>query len=280
MCSYNKINDLWSCENPETLNKDLKGHLGFQGWVMSDWGATHSLSLNAGLDQEMPGSDYFSADKLNAAITNQTINMDTINDSVLRMLTPMFAIGLFDTENNNLLSANVTSVEHRRIARDLSAASHVLLKNEDATLPLSSSKGPLKIAVLGKAAVAPIVSGGGSGAVFASHIESPYNALLNELNIPIDTLSLQCDPRDANENIKIAQWGCQSAPSTSVEQCAQQCAAFGLCEYYTFSGIFIYLLILPLLLLFLLVALLLAVCHSFVVLTMYGKHYSTIFFFL
>lgn len=55
MCSYNKINNVWSCENNETLNIDLKNHLHFNGWVMSDWGATHSVSIDKGLDQEMPG---------------------------------------------------------------------------------------------------------------------------------------------------------------------------------------------------------------------------------
>ena len=58
MCSYNKVNDVWSCENPETLKGDLKSVLGYeQGWVMSDWGATHSTSIMEGLDQEMPGAD-------------------------------------------------------------------------------------------------------------------------------------------------------------------------------------------------------------------------------
>ena len=56
MCSYNRIRRIWSCENPETLQRDLKERLGFEGWVMSDWGATHSTSINAGLDQEMPGA--------------------------------------------------------------------------------------------------------------------------------------------------------------------------------------------------------------------------------
>ena len=51
MCSYNKIRGTWSCENSETLGRDLKKRLGFKGWVMSDWGATHSSSINAGLDQ-------------------------------------------------------------------------------------------------------------------------------------------------------------------------------------------------------------------------------------
>jgi len=60
MCSYNRINGLWSCENPETLARDLKARLGFKGWVMSDWGATHSTSINAGLDQEMPNPNSIS----------------------------------------------------------------------------------------------------------------------------------------------------------------------------------------------------------------------------
>ncbi len=85
MCSYNRINDTYACENEQTLSKDLKGRMGFTGFVMSDWGATHStvkamlisqnpLSLfnyyitkttiliqaaNNGLDMEMPDSQYF-----------------------------------------------------------------------------------------------------------------------------------------------------------------------------------------------------------------------------
>ena len=52
MCSYNKLNDTYSCENNSTLNTDLRDRLGFKGYVMSDWGATHSVSIASGLDQE------------------------------------------------------------------------------------------------------------------------------------------------------------------------------------------------------------------------------------
>jgi beta-glucosidase len=52
MCSYNKINGKWSCENNSTLNTDLRERLGFKGYVMSDWGATHSVSIAQGLEQE------------------------------------------------------------------------------------------------------------------------------------------------------------------------------------------------------------------------------------
>ena len=60
MCSYNKVGGTWACENPDTLLA-LKHTLNFSGWVMSDWGATHSTSINAGLDQEMPGGDFMGA---------------------------------------------------------------------------------------------------------------------------------------------------------------------------------------------------------------------------
>lgn len=77
MCSYNKICQIggemkqcapgaignWSCANHDTLVTDLKGRLGFEGYVMSDWGATHSTSMNEGLDQEMPGAEFM-GDKL------------------------------------------------------------------------------------------------------------------------------------------------------------------------------------------------------------------------
>eukprot|EP00966_Prymnesium_polylepis_P018210 420001-Prymnesium_polylepis.1 len=102
MCSYNKIRSKWSCENPETLKRDLKERLGFDGWVMSDWGATHSASINAGLDQEMPGGSKMTGipddqgicrHELCTAIQNGSVTNATIDDSALRILTPMFRMG-------------------------------------------------------------------------------------------------------------------------------------------------------------------------------------------
>ena len=125
MCSYNKIQagegaeQLWSCENPDTLQRDLKERLGFDGWVMSDWGATHSMSINAGLDQEMPGSKFMNDDNLLSALHNGTITESKLDDSVGRMLRPMFAAGLFDTPApvGANMSANVTSAAHNELSR-------------------------------------------------------------------------------------------------------------------------------------------------------------------
>merc|ERR1712151_1366438 len=67
MCGYNKINGAWSCENPTTLAGNLKKTMGFKGYVMSDWGATHSTSIMAGLDIEMPGAKWMQPDLIKPA---------------------------------------------------------------------------------------------------------------------------------------------------------------------------------------------------------------------
>ena len=100
MCSYNKINagptqhvgddKTWSCENPLTLKRDLKARLNFTGWVMSDWGACHSASIMQGLDQEMPGDKFMSPDAIKARL-GKDITQAAVDESVMRMLTPMFS---------------------------------------------------------------------------------------------------------------------------------------------------------------------------------------------
>ena len=113
MCSYNKIAieefqqapGFWSCENNHTLNTYLRDHLGFKGFVMSDWGATHSMSINQGLDQEMPGNDFMSDENLAAAVQNGTVLEETIDQSVLRILTPFFQVGAFDNPTNGTFSS-------------------------------------------------------------------------------------------------------------------------------------------------------------------------------
>lgn len=146
MCSYNRINGYWSCENSQTLKHDLKETLGFKGWVMSDWGATHSLSINSGLDQEMPFGYYFA--NLTEAVASGSVDISAVDDSVLRILTPMFTVGLFDDVNDNDLKNNVTSEDHSQFARVVSEASQVLLKNDGGVLPLKINE-KLKIAVVG-----------------------------------------------------------------------------------------------------------------------------------
>ena len=145
MCSYNKINGKYSCENPETLKHDLKEVLNFtDGWVMSDWGATHSMSINEGLDQEMAGTiKPWMKKKLAAAVADGTVTMATLDETARRVLTPLFAVGEFDNpvSATGSITANVTSTLHNAIARNLSIASTVLLKNANGTLPINLDTG-------------------------------------------------------------------------------------------------------------------------------------------
>jgi beta-glucosidase len=235
MCSYNKINTLWSCENPTTLQHDLKEVLGFKdGWVMSDWGATHSTSIVEGLDQEMPSGAFF-GDKLKQDVEAGTIPLGAVDDAVARVLTPMFAIGLFDRPaNNNTLENVVTSLAQSDIARDVAAQSMVLLKNIGNLLPFPQQK-PIKIAVMGMGAVAPIVGGGGSGAVFPSHVVTPYQALSSLFEIPGGETTYQCSA-ETESDVGYAQWGCECIPSASVAECCTQCGAYQHCTTWTFKG--------------------------------------------
>ena len=204
---------------------------------MSDWGATHSQSLVAGLDQEMPAYDYFGQtliDNVNAGL----VSMEDIDNSVSRILTQMFKFNVFDVPNNNLITNDVTNQDHVNTARELTAASHVLLKNEGNVLPLSATK-PTKIAIFGQAAVAPIIGGGGSGAVFPKpgSVVTPYQGVLNALGI-VDNNPMvpNCNASDVKQDVGIHQWGCESIPGTSAEDCAGKCAAYLNCNFYTYTG--------------------------------------------
>ena len=134
MCSYNKINHVYSCENPETLQRDLKGIMGFSGFVMSDWGATHSASLLEGLDQEMADSDFMNYENL------KDMPSSKIDESVRRVLSPFDRVGALDLtaeeQAGRSIFNNVTTGEHYEAARTIAANSHVLLKNENEVLPL------------------------------------------------------------------------------------------------------------------------------------------------
>lgn len=192
MCSYNKIRrdgeerglERWSCENEETLQGDLKDRMGFKGWVMSDWGATHSLSINAGLDQEMPGQDFMNNENITRALEQGTVTQQKLDDSARRVLTPLFAVGAFDERNaTGSPDANVTTQAHATLAAQLSAASTVLLKNDRDILPLPHASNKYTVAVIGAEAMGLTVHGGGSGSVVAAHVSKPLSAIRRKLGV-------------------------------------------------------------------------------------------------
>ena len=160
MCSYNLVNTVYACENDPILNGVLKGTFGFQGFVVSDWGATHSTipAANNGLDMEMdivPGSHFGSA--LKTAVQAGQVPMSRLDDMVLRILRSMFKFGIFDhpVPGTSLAqaaayAASVDTPAAAQVARQAAAAGIVLLKNEGGVLPLTG--GGKKIAVIGQPA--------------------------------------------------------------------------------------------------------------------------------
>jgi len=162
MCGYNKVNGDWDCENDYLLNQVLKKDFAFKGWVMSDWGGTHSTTkaIRAGLDQEQPGSGFF-GDPLKRAVEDRDIPIERINDAVHRILRSLFAVGVWDNPANQRRVVDVFKglEDSQRIAEE----AIVLLKNSGNQLPLSTA---LKsIAVIGSHADAGVLSGGGSAQV-------------------------------------------------------------------------------------------------------------------
>ena len=162
MCSYNLVNSTYSCENAHLLTDILKGDWGFEGFVMSDWWATHSTAAAAlaGLDQEQPDDQWFSG--LSQAVKNGQVPQSRIDDMVHRILRAMFEAGLFAYP---LSVTPIDSAGDEAIAQTVEEQGAVLLKNADRQLPLNASA-IKSIAVIGSHADVAVLSGGGSAQVY------------------------------------------------------------------------------------------------------------------
>lgn len=160
MCSYNRINGVYSCENEWLLDEMLRQKWGFDGIVMTDWGAMNDRckALGAGLELEMPASRGERDRRIVAAVKSGELSLETLDRAVARLLA-WIDKGLKDRERTPY-----SKEEHHAFAREAAADCAVLLKNEGTLLPLSSDK---KIAFIGGFAAAPRYQGGGS-----SHINS------------------------------------------------------------------------------------------------------------
>jgi beta-glucosidase len=165
MCSYNRVNGTYACENKFLLTDVLRGDWKFKGFVMSDWGAVHSSeSLVAGLDQQsgeqLDAKRYLSTE-LEKAIAEGRVPGEAVDTAALRILRTIFAHGLADHAVG--APQTIDYAAHAKVARDAAAAGIVLLKNENGMLPLASTA--KRIAVIGARADLGVISGGGSSSV-------------------------------------------------------------------------------------------------------------------
>ncbi|KAK4156122.1 beta-glucosidase cel3A [Chaetomidium leptoderma] len=210
MCSYNKINGTWACENDHVQNGLLKKELGFQGYVVTDWNAQHSTNAAAinGLDMTMPGSDYNGRNvlwgpQLNNAVNGGQVPKSRLDDMAKRILASWYLLGQNSGYPGINIRANVQG-NHKENVRAVARDGIVLLKNDGGMLPL---KKPAKMALVGSAAVVnpqgmnacvdkgcntgALGMGWGSGSVNYPYFVAPYDALKTRAQSDGTTLSLQ-----------------------------------------------------------------------------------------
>lgn len=156
MCAYNKLNGTYCSDNIHLLRNILRVEWGFEGVVVSDWGATNNRveGFRAGLDLEMPASGGFFDRDVTEAVKRGALPEQRINESVDRLLTL-----IFQASSNRKDDFRYDAESHHKLAQKIAANSAVLLKNQEAILPISKT---CKIALIGALAKEPRFQGAGS----------------------------------------------------------------------------------------------------------------------
>lgn len=165
MCAYNKVNGPYACGNDFLQNQVLKRDWGYPGWVMSDWGAVYATDFaNQGLDQqsgEQADEKVWFGELLKQAVVDGSVPMKRLEDMTRRILHSMFEHGLFDHPQKTF--SPIDYAANVQVAREVAAQGIVLLRNENAVLPLGGNK---RILVVGGLADLGVLSGGGSSQVY------------------------------------------------------------------------------------------------------------------
>jgi len=222
MCSYNRIDDVYACENPTYLNGVLKGDWGWQGWVMSDWGAVHSAAAaTAGLDQEsgeeLDRKIYFDQ-PLRDAVASGQVSSARVHDMVHRILRGLFAAGVMD---HTVKAGGLDTAADGEVAAKAAEQGVVLLKNDGGLLPLAASA--KKIVVIGGHADFGVMSGGGSSQVIpagAIRMKPPHGA-------PIWSSGVVFDPSSPLKAIKARAGGAAVTYVDGTDPAAAAAAAKG-----------------------------------------------------
>jgi beta-glucosidase len=165
MCAYNKINTIYACENAFLLNDVLRHDWRYKGWVMSDWGAVHSVSIHHGLDQEsgtQPRHDPWFGQRLKDALTAGTVAWADVDRSVSRILRTMYSLGLAD--DPAVAGKPIDFAPHLELAQRVAEQGIVLLKNDGGVLPIATSA--KRILVVGGHADKGVPQGAGSSQVW------------------------------------------------------------------------------------------------------------------
>lgn len=171
MCSYNQINGLYASENKKLLTDILRDEWGFNGVVVTDWGACNDrvLGLKAGQDVEMPSSYGLNDRRIVEALINGELDEAVLDQTVERVLS-LYA----KCQHEKILDKDI---DHHDLARQIAGESMVLLKNEEEILPLNLSS---SIGIIGELARKPRYQGSGSSKINPILLENVYDGLINE----------------------------------------------------------------------------------------------------
>jgi beta-glucosidase len=207
MSAYEKVNGEYCAENSHLLTDVLRKEFGFKGFVISDWASTYSTAptVNAGMDLEMPGGPplhamlkrpqsimsgnsggWLEADKVLAEIKAGHITEATLDDNVGRILRVIMLSGLM--EHQHTPGGEVDTPEQQKIALEGATEGIVLLKNQNALLPLDPAK-IHSIAVIGPNALVARTGGGGSSLVRPNHSVSPLEGIQKRAGSAIQVTS-------------------------------------------------------------------------------------------
>jgi len=172
MCAYNKLNGTYCSENYQLLAKILKKEWGFEGFVVSDWGAVHDrvAALKGGLDLEMPGPKDRRVQAVVAAVRNGELDESVLDEAVRRIL------GVISRAQGTPKGRDFDMDAHHNLARQIAAEGMVLLKN-NGILPLEDSQ---HIAVIGRSAEYAHFQGGGSSHINPTRISVPFKELQDQ----------------------------------------------------------------------------------------------------
>ncbi|MGA3268565.1 MAG: glycoside hydrolase family 3 C-terminal domain-containing protein [Verrucomicrobiota bacterium] len=204
MASYNRVNSRYACES-QALNATLKKQWGFNGFVMSDWGASFSTvpGMNNGLDMDMYNGFSYTASDITTANSLGNVPASELNGMVLRILTAMFQFGIFDNPPAGNLSSSVTNAAHQQFALDAAEEGMALLQNNGSLLPLGPSV--QSIAVIGSgASVSPISTGGGSASVNLPYNVTPLAGITSRAGTGITVSYAQGDGASVAQAVQLA----------------------------------------------------------------------------
>jgi beta-glucosidase len=180
MSSYNRIRGVYATEYRYTLTDILRNEWGFDGYVQSDFWSCRSCapSLNAGMDHEMPDAKWLNEANVKAAVSDTSLEIETIDRALVRRYTQMFRFGQFERP---YAPGEIDAKAHGTVARTIGSQIAVLLKNDGGLLPLDADVGSVVLIGQSKFVDEACLGGGGSSKVIPLYTVPPLEGMQDVL---------------------------------------------------------------------------------------------------